>query len=155
MSTDCIVIKIEEYSKCYEESLCYQDSVYYNNYPVKTMYILYDEIWDSYVIRGEKCNDCARASYYSFSCKKINSLIAFIQMNFDFTKRCDLTLYNYNDLPYDTDYITFDLLNKNSLYTSSFVIAIHKNIDDRKKGLKKTLKILKNVINIYEESELL
>ena len=152
MSTDCIVIKIEEYSMSYEDTLYYQDSVYYNNYPTKTMYILYDEIWDSYIIRGEKCNDCARASYYSFSCKKTNSLVAFIQMNFDFRKKVNMTLLNYNELPYDTDYITFDLLKNFSSNTSS-VITVHENIDNKKKSLRKTLKILKNVINIYEESE--
>ena len=118
------------------------------------MYIAYDKIWESYIIRGEKCNDCSRANYYSFSSNNINSLIAFIQFNFDFTKKVNMTLLNYNDLPYDTDYISFDLL-KNNSFLSSSIISVHENINNKKRHLKKNLKILKNVMNIYEESELL
>lgn len=142
MSTDCIVIKIEQFSKACQSTMFYPD---------KTMYIAYDEIWNSYVIRGEICDDTFRASYFSFSSKKINSIIAFIQFNFDFRKKVDMTLLNYNDLPYDTDHISFDLLKNLSSNTSS-VIAVHENIDDKKRNLKRNLKILRNVLNIYEES---
>lgn len=141
MSTDCIVLRIDEYSH----------SDFDNLSPVKSMYILYDVVYDSFVIRGKRGETYGNSCYYSFSCNKATPLVEMIRVAFDSTNRCNLTVLKYNDLPYDTEYISYDLLNR-PRYNSSAFISGYENVNFEKFRIKKILKMLRHVLNEYDES---
>ena len=57
------------------------------------------------------------------------------------------TLYNYSDLPYSSENITYDYLSENA--SSEIELSGYDNKNYSKKELKNLFEILKNVFNNY------
>ena len=142
MSTDCIVLRIDEYSQ----------SEYDDSSPVKTMYILYDLCYDSYIIRGKRGETYGNSCYYSFSCDKTKSLVELVRLSFDSSNKCNVSVLNYDNLPYDTDNVTFDAL-EYSRYDTEGLISVYENVNLQRSNLKSKLKMLKHILNEYGERQ--
>jgi hypothetical protein len=135
MSVDCLVIKIQEYI---------------DNKLDTTLYIFYDKNEETYIIRGkrsivleEKC-----PAPYSFSCKYASDLLIFINCVICKKSKISYTLYNYNDLPYESSDIDFEYLQKVD-DNSGYELAGYDNQKYSKKNIENYLKIIKSVFNYY------
>ncbi len=136
MSSDTLVLKIEEVEE-------------HNGVQVDTrMFVFYDHYDGCYHIRGERT--CTRnVSYqdYSFRCDTLVTLIDFIRFAISDFNILNYTLYNYDELPANSYDISYEQL--------AWCQSISREIvgyDNRKftrKGLKRVLKLLRNVYNPY------
>ena len=135
MSTDCLVLKIQEYV---------------DNKLDNTLYILYDKNEDLFLVRGKRTPilgkyDCVP---YSFYCKYTEELHDFINLMLCTSSKISYTLYNYYDLPSDSDTIDFETLDTLSC-DRSLELTGFDNENYNKKFIMKFLRVLKNVFNYY------
>jgi hypothetical protein len=133
--TDCLVLKIEEYV---------------SNKLDTTLFILYDKNEEKYLIRGKRSDILYKRSpiSYSFSCKYASELFDFINMLICKSSKLSFTLYNYNDLPCNSNEIDYEYL-KNLDGDHSYELSGYDNERKNKKQIMKYLRILKNVFNYY------
>jgi len=135
--TDCLVLKIEEFE------------MYDTNKKDTTIYILYDQKNEHYVIRGKRRNikDNIDAQIYSFNCKEAKDLESFLSFVICIQNYWSLSLYNYDNLPYKSDNITYQFLQEHE--SREYEISGYDMLKYNKKRLIKDLKMLKNVFNTY------
>jgi len=133
---DCLVMKIEEY----DSTTGKLDN---------TIFLLYDTRCKHYVVRGLR-EDTSKITSdpYSFTCKKISHLTDFISFVICKQNLWSYTLYNYNNLPFSSKYITFDSLNDDG--NRSNEVSGYDNIAYNRSDLYKHLRMLKSVFNSYE-----
>ena len=133
--TDCLVLKLEEY----DVNLNILDT---------TLYIIYDIKEKKYIIRGKRrsIQDLPSCSY-SFVVKNIKDVAFFVNYLIDTKNKVNEILYNYDNLPYYSEDITFDFLNE--FDDKMYEISGYNDINLCKKRLIKNLKMLKNVFNFY------
>jgi hypothetical protein len=133
---DCLVFKIEEY-----DSITHKLD--------NTVFVLYDTCCKQYVVRGLRVETRKIKSVpYSFTCKKLSNLVDFVSFIICKQNFWSYTLYNYNDLPYWSKYITFDTL----YYAEDKAkeISGYDNIVYERRELYSHLRMLKAVFNSYE-----
>ena len=130
---DCLVFKLEEKDVLTKET----DT---------TVYILYDKKEHNYVIRGRrrwtpKCQSCS----YSFISEHVEELADFLQYIICKGNTVNETLYNYDNLPVDSNEITFKFLQEYD--HDDYEISGYNNQKLSRKRLIKNLRILRNVFN--------
>ena len=133
--TDCLVLKIEE-RETYVELL---DT---------TIYVIYDKKERNYVVRGKRrvINDIDSCTY-SFVCKDHRDLADFLSFVVCKENLWTYVLYNYDNLPYDSNDITYEFLKE---YESNvYELTGYNNLDYSRKGLCSILRMLRNVFNYY------
>ena len=131
---DCLVFKIEELDN--------------KNVIDMTAYILYDMKLQLYVIRGqrivtEKDNSCT----YSFNCNSSSDLLEFLDYVIDPAYKINHILYNYDNLPKNSNDITYEFLKKYD-HQDYELSGYNNQFYDRYKILLQ-LKMLRNVYNYY------
>ena len=131
---DCLVLKIEEYdSETYELDT--------------TVFLLYDKKERQYVIRGKRrVTETADSCDYSFVCNRINDLVDFLGFVICKQNLWTYVLYNYNNLPYDSNDITYDFLTDVS---SVYEISGYNKQKYNKNKLLTNLRMLRNVFNYH------
>jgi hypothetical protein len=132
---DCLVLKLEEV----EENSGKIDT---------TVYVIYDKKNHKYLIRGSrilspKYEPCA----YSFECEYAHELVDFIQYLFCPSNKLNEILYNYDNLPGNSNDITFDFLNENAY--EDYEISGYNDLTFKRRRLLKILRMLRNVFNYY------
>ena len=130
---DALVLKIEEY-----------DSVYGVD---TTLYILYDSVLQTYLIRGKRHSYKREFNPYSLECKNVNNLASFIEFSVDINNKFNYTLYNNINLPTESYNITYDSLEQAD--DKDDEIVGYDNALFNKHILTNSLIILKNVGNYY------
>ena len=132
---DCLVLMIQEKEK---------KSQWIDN----TLFILYDTQLNKYIIRGKR-NNCNNLHFlpYSFTCENENDLFEFINFSTCSKNKLSIDLINYDNLPYDSNAITFDFLI--NIVDRNYEIAAYDNVKINKKNMIKLLRILKKVVNEY------
>ena len=137
--TDCLVLKIEEFDKTSEKL----DT---------TLFIIYDFYEDNYVIRGKRADARnVNSQPYSFTYQNTESnddlihFIGFVLNNKD--NYLSYTIYNYDNLPYSSNDITYEFLKNNE--SPEYEIVGYDNCHYSRKELTKILKMLKSVFNFY------
>ena len=133
--TDCLVFKLEEF---YDDEL---DT---------TLFILYDKNEEMYLIRGKRSalSKNTDSVSYSFRCKYVEELIEFIKLVICSESLLSYTLYNYDNLPYNCDDITFDSLKEDD-NDKAYELTGFDNQKYSDKKLQKFLRVLKYVFNYY------
>ena len=133
--TDCLVLKIEER----ETDVEILDT---------TIYVIYDKKERNYVIRGKRrVTNNIDACTYSFVCKDHIDLADFLSFVICKENLWTYVLYNYDNLPYDSNDITYEFLKE---YESNvYELTGYNNLDYSRKGLCSILRILRNVFNYY------
>jgi hypothetical protein len=130
--TDCLVLKLDEIDS--------------TNRSDTTLYILYDKEAHTYVIRGHRRQTRSLESFtYSFNCEFAEDVADFVQYVMCKSNDINETLYNYNNLPYESNDITYEFLNETQMNELS-------GYDSRKQSrnrLLKNLRMLRNIHNRY------
>ena len=131
---DCLVLKIEEYD-------------YETNELDSTIFVLYDKKDHHYVIRGQRrVTDRYDSCVYSFICNYYRDLAYFLGFVMCKQNLWTYVLYNYDNLPYDSNDITYDFLTDVSpVYELS---GYDKQIYS-KSQLLNNLRMLRNVFNYH------
>ena len=133
--TDCLVLKIEERDA---------DSGELDT----TVYVIYDKKEHNYVIRGQRCPlKYSESCTYSFVCKDHRDLADFLSFIIYKENLWTYVLYNYDNLPYDSNDLTYDFLIEND--SSVYELTGYNNLDYSRKGLCSILRMLRNVFNYY------
>jgi hypothetical protein len=130
---DCLVLKFEEV-ECITKKV---DT---------TVYVFYDKKEHNYVIRGQRrwtpvYNSCS----YSFVSEDVNDLADFLQYIICKDNRVNEVLFNYDNLPVDSNDITFEFLNQYD--HDDYEISGYNNQKLGRKRLLKNLRMLRNVFN--------
>lgn len=132
---DCLVLKIEET----EELTGLIDT---------SIYVLYDKKEDQYVVRGNRRNRTKlEGCTYSFVCDSASDLADFISYVICKENFWTYILYNYDNLPADSNDITYEFL----LYNESpvFELTAYDEQKYSRHRLIKNLRMLRNVFNYY------
>jgi hypothetical protein len=134
-SPDCLVLKLQEYI---DDEL---DT---------TLFILYDKNEECYIVNGKRSEITGRPSPvpYKFQSNYASDLLDFISFVVCKKSKISYTLYNYDDLPNDSDNINYDYL-KELDDNSGYELAGYDNQKFNKKEILKYLRMLKNVFNYY------
>ena len=133
--TDCLVLKIEE-----------RDAD--NGELDMTVYVIYDKKERNYVVRGKRrVTNGIDACTYSFVCKDHRDLADFLSFVICKENLWTYVLYNYDNLSYDSNDITYEFLNENE--SNVYELTGYNNLDYSRKGLCSILRMLRNVFNYY------
>ena len=133
--SDCLVLKIEERNPTSGEL-------------DMTVYIIYDKKDHNYVVRGKRSvvNNIG-ACTYSFVCNDHIDLADFLSFVICKKNLWTYVLYNYDNLPYDSNDLTYEFLIEND--SSVYELTGYNNLDYSRKGLCSILRMLRNVFNYY------
>jgi len=113
--------------------------------PDTTVYILYDNAINKYIIRGKRNDTTFNSCVYSFECKYYNDLSDFLEFVFDKNNKFSYILYNYDNLPSTSNEITFEFLN---MYDNPvYEISGYDNKKFNKNYVSNIFRMLKNIIN--------
>ena len=133
--SDCLVLKIEEH-------------VIQTNELDTTLYVLYDTKHQTYLVRGKRSEQKLKSTEFSFFCNTTNELCCFISFIICKKNLWTYVLYNYNDLPKDSYYITYEYLKENGTKINELGgYNLQKYESD---VLCKNIKMLSSVFNYYK-----
>ena len=132
--TDCLVLKIEE-----------RDSD--TNVLDTTLFIVYDKKEHNFIVRGKRFSKKIDSCSYSFNCESAEELADFISFTIDRNNKWSYILYNYDNLPYTSDEISYEFMDKNQ--AREYEIAGYDNQIYKRSVLLKNLRMLRNVFNYY------
>ena len=133
--SDCLVLKIEE-----------RDST--SGELDMTVYIIYDKKYRNYVVRGKRSVvNNTDACTYSFVCKDHIDLADFLSFVICKKNWWTYVLYNYDNLSYDSNDITYEFLKENESNVYELTGYNYENYS--RKRLCRTLRMLRNVFNYY------
>ena len=133
--SDCLVLKIEE-----------RDSD--NGELDMTVYIIYDKKDRNYVVRGKRSViNNTDACTYSFVCKDHIDLADFLSFVICKKNLWTYVLYNYDNLSYDSNDITYEFLKENE--SNVYELTGYNSENYSRKRLSTTLRMLRNVFNYY------
>ena len=131
---DCLVFKIEEIDNGKNVDM--------------TAYILYDKKTHSYVIRGQRIvTEKHKSCTYSFNCDNASDLLAFLDYVIDPVYKINHVLYNYDNLPKNSNDITYEFLKEYD--HQDYELSGYNNQPYDRYKLLVQLKMLKNVYNNY------
>jgi hypothetical protein len=129
---DCLVMKIEEYE-------------YDTNELDTTLYILYDVNKNHYVLRGKR--NAETDEPFSFIAIHTDDLADFISYIISERNLWTTVLYNYDNLPNDSNDITFEFLKEND--SREYEIAGYEKERYKRRHLIRNLRMLRNIFNYY------
>ena len=115
--------------------------------PDTTLYVLYDKATHRYVIRGKRNDVKVQSCTYSFECEFANDLVDFLEFVLEDENMYSFILYNYDNLPDNSNDITFDFLRDND--SMVYELAGYDNQTFERKKLLKYLRMLRNIFNYY------
>jgi hypothetical protein len=113
-----------------------------------TVYVLYDQRNDKYIVRGQrrwtpKYQSCS----YSFECGHICDLVEFLQYLVCRDNTVNEILYNYDNLPDDSNKITYEFLHDYD--HADYEISGYNDKKFSKKRLFSNLRMLRNISNQF------
>jgi hypothetical protein len=132
---DCLVFKFEEVEK---------DTGNIDT----TVYVLFDQRKEKYIVRGQrrwtpKYQSCS----YSFECGYICDLVEFLQYLVCRDNTVNEILYNYDNLPDDSNKITYEFLHDYD--HADYEISGYNDKKFSKKRLFSNLRMLRNISNQF------
>jgi hypothetical protein len=132
---DCLVLKIQEYDS---ETRLLDTSIF----------VLYDKKNHQFVLRGHRRNTKRQdACTYSFVCNYAKDLADFISFVICRENLWTYVLYNYDNLPADSNDITYEFLLYNE--SKTYELSAYDKVKYSRHKLLKNLRMLRNVFNYY------
>jgi hypothetical protein len=133
--SDCLVLKLEE--------ICFDDS------SIDTVvYILFDTKKLKFIIRGQRKPTLKyTSSTYSFECNLYTDLVDFLQYVICNQNIVNETLFNYTNLPNNSNEITFEFLKEFENRNNEISGYDSKKLTSKR--LIRNLRMLENVCNFY------
>ena len=113
-----------------------------------TVYVLYDKNQHHYVVRGQRrWTPRYQSCTYSFNCEYAKDLVEFLQYVVCKGNIVNETLFNYDNLPYDSNDITYEFLHYYD--HSDYELAGYDRQKFGRKRLIRNLRMLRNVSNVF------
>jgi hypothetical protein len=134
MSTDCLVLKIEEHDVTTKEL----DT---------TLYVIYDKKEHQFVVSGKRFSKKMGSCAYSFNCEFAEDLADFITFVICKKNLWTYVLYNYDNLPATSEEITYDFLKQYD--SKEYELGGYNYLQFKRKCLLSKLRMLRNVFNYY------
>ena len=132
---DCLVFKFEEVEKGTKKV----DT---------TVYVLFDQRKHKYIVRGQRrWTPRYQSCSYSFDCEDICDLVYFLQYVICPGNRVNEVLYNYDNLPDDSNKITYEFLHDHD--HEDYEISGYNKIKFSSKRLFNNLIMLRNIYNNF------
>jgi hypothetical protein len=132
---DCLVFKLEEIEADTNEI----DT---------TLYVLYDKITHRYVVRGRRrWTPRIQSCTYSFECVFAKDLVDFIQYVICKGNKVNETLFNYDNLPNNSNEITYEFLHDYDHI--DYELSGYNDKKLNRKRLLRNLRMLRNLYNVY------
>ena len=144
MSGQTLVLKIVEYNT--------NDSKKVES----TVYLFYDRDYDTFGLRGNVVNKTDDDTNYSFYCDSESDVANFIKMQCSMSKNMSVHILKYDDLPTDSDRITYDVLVDDDIKSNEIAAFDYddgKCFQDtyyKKSDLVDYIKAIKTVYNVYK-----
>lgn len=114
-----------------------------------TLYIFYDKRTHHFFLRGRRrWSPKHQSCTYSFQCEFAKDLVDFLRYIICKNNTINEVLYNYDNLPCDSNDVTFEFLH--DYEHSDYEIVAYDNMRFRKKEIVETLRMLRNVFNYYK-----
>ena len=132
---DCLVLKIEEHDIDDKELDV-------------TLYILYDQKEKHYVIRGQRFHKTLDSCTFSFNCEYAFELAEFVSCIICRENTWSYTLYNYDNLPENSDDISYEFLKQCD--SKVYELVGYDSQKYNNKQLLTYLRMLRNVFNYYK-----
>jgi hypothetical protein len=132
---DCLVFKFEEVEKDTERI----DT---------TVYVLFDQMKEKYIVRGQRrWNPKYQSCSYSFECDNQCDLADFLQYIICAGNTVNEVLYNYDNLPDDSNKITYEFLHDYD--HADYEISGYNDQKFSRKRLFKNLRMLRKISNPF------
>ncbi len=113
-----------------------------------TIYVLFDQREEKYVVRGQRrWTPRYQSCTYSFDCDHICDLVEFLQYVVCSSNRVNEILYNYDNLPDDSNKITYEFLHDYD--HSDYEISGYNDRKFSSKRLFKNLRMLRKIGNKF------
>ena len=113
-----------------------------------TVYVLYDQSNEKYIVRGQrKWTPRHQSCTYSFGCDHICDLVEFLQYVICSENKVNEVLYNYDNLPDDSNKITYEFLHDYD--HSDYEISGYNSQKFSRKRLFKNLRMLRKIYNQF------
>lgn len=126
----CLVLCIEEY----------------DNKSIDTrIFISYNDETKSYIINGKRL-DLTEEPYFQpfmFCAKKSSDVLDFLCLSLNTKSTFNYTLFNYNNLSYDINEITYDFMESN--IDRRYEIAAYDSVSFSKKNFRQLVRLTKNL----------
>jgi hypothetical protein len=129
-------------------TLCIEERDEDNYGSVKNrLFICYDIEQESYVVYGKTERRAVDNLPYFFRADKSTDMYKFVRFVVGSDNNNSLTLYNYNNMPFDLEGVDYDFMEANM--DIRYEISIYDNVKITKKAFKQNLRMLKTVYNFY------
>lgn len=126
----CLVLCIEEY----------------DNKSIDTrIFVSYNDETKSYIINGKRL-DLTEEPYFQpfmFCAKKSSDVLDFLCLSLNTKSTFNYTLFNYNNLSYDINEITYDFMESN--IDRRYEIAAYDSVSFSKKNFRQLVRLTKNL----------
>ena len=130
---DCLVLEIYANNEIYDER--------------KRVYILYDINENKFILRGKQ-DDTENVTFNSFNFKsrRATNVANFLSLLFHKRSILEVAIYNFTDLPFSSNDITFEMLE-----TNAYAEAIYTNDDFplKQQKIRRLLNMLGDIYNDY------
>jgi hypothetical protein len=114
-----------------------------------TIYIFYDKLTHHFYVRGQRrWTPQHQSCTYSFQCEFAKDLVDFLQYIICKKNKVTEILYNYDNLPSESNDVTFEFLHDYD--HTDYEISGYNDVPLSKKRLANTLRMLRNVFNYYK-----
>ena len=132
---DCLVFKFEEI----EKDTGNIDTI---------VYVLFDQRNEKYIVRGQrKWTHKYKSCVYSFECGHICDLVEFLQYLVCSDNKVNEILYNYDNLPDESNKITYEFLHDYD--HADYEISGYNDKKFSKRRLFSNLRMLRNISNQF------
>jgi hypothetical protein len=129
-------------------TLCIEERDEDNYGTVKNrLFVSYDIEQESYVVYGKSQRIAVDNLPYFFRADKATDMYKFVRYVVGDDASNSLTLYNYNNMPFDLEGVDYDFMEANM--DIRYEIAVYDNVKIAKKTFKQNLRMLKSVYNYY------
>jgi hypothetical protein len=133
---DCLVLKFEEVER---------ETKQIDN----TIYVFYDKRTHNFFVRGRRrWTPTTQSCTYSFQCEYAKDLADFLQYTICKNNTVNEVLYNYDNLPFESNDVTFEFLHDYD--HGDYEISGYDNVKLKRKDLLINLRMLRNVFNFYK-----
>jgi hypothetical protein len=129
-------------------TLCIEERDEDNYGTVKNrLFVSYDIEQESYVVYGKNQRTAVDNLPYFFRADKATDMYKFVRYVVGDDASNSLTLYNYNNMPFDLEGVDYDFMEANM--DIRYEIVVYDNVKIAKNTFKRNLHMLKSVYNFY------
>jgi hypothetical protein len=111
--------------------------------------VFYDKRTHNFFVRGRRrWTPTTQSCTYSFQCECAKDLADFLQYTICRNNTVNEVLYNYDNLPFESNDVTFEFLHDYD--DGDYEISGYDNVKLKRKDLLINLRMLRNVFNFYK-----